>query len=107
LVHKLRECKDLGMQSDSGWKPAVWSACAEVLKDSQGAEKTADKCQDHYTNLKGAFNAVRKLRGLSGFGWDDGLKMVTASDEVWELYLATHENARKWRKTRFPLYDDI
>jgi hypothetical protein len=48
--------------------------------------------------------------------------MVTASDEVWELYLAvrllfyfyllsdtfqTHENARKWRKTRFPLYDDI
>ncbi|KAJ7851311.1 hypothetical protein B0H14DRAFT_2350369, partial [Mycena olivaceomarginata] len=57
--------------------------------------------------LKGAFNAVRKLRDLSGFGWDDGLKMVTASDEVWELYLATHENARKWRKTRFPLYDDI
>jgi hypothetical protein len=52
LVQKLQECKDLGMQLDSSWKPAVWSACAAVLKDSQGAEKTGDKCQDHYTNVR-------------------------------------------------------
>ncbi|KAJ7735178.1 hypothetical protein B0H16DRAFT_1731442 [Mycena metata] len=49
----------------------------------------------------------KKLRGLSGFGWDEGLKIVTASDDVWAAYLEKHENAKKWRKKPFPLYDDI
>jgi hypothetical protein len=104
LIRTLLECKDVGMQSDSGWKPQVWPICAEKLQGGSGGEKTAEKAQDHYTNvridptlaspltvvtqLKASFNAVRKLRDLSGFGWDEGLKMVTASEDVWELYLA-------------------
>ena len=104
LIRKLRDCKDIGMQSDSGWKPQVWHLCAEALKGSAGGIKTAEKIADHYTNvsplsssqirdhtdlvkLKSAFVTVSKLREQSGFGWDDGLKMVTASDEVWEAYI--------------------
>lgn len=30
---------------------------------------------------------MKKLRGLSGFGWDDAEQRVTASDDVWEDYL--------------------
>ena len=104
LIHKLNDCKDIGMQSDSGWKPPVWHPCAEALKGSTGGIKTAKKMVDHYTNvsplsssqirdhtdlskLKSAFVTVSKLREQSGFGWDDGLKMVTASDEVCEPYI--------------------
>ncbi|KAF8229798.1 hypothetical protein L208DRAFT_1177188, partial [Tricholoma matsutake] len=43
----------------------------------------------------------------SGFGWDDGLKMVTASDEVWAMYLKMNPKASCWHKTPFPLHDDI
>ena len=38
--------------------------------------------------LKQEFEIVKELRGLSGFGWDDIKKIVTATDEVWEAYLA-------------------
>ncbi|KAJ7314653.1 hypothetical protein DFH08DRAFT_1041289 [Mycena albidolilacea] len=69
LIRTLWECKDVGMQSDSGWKPQVWPICAEKLQGGSGGEKTAEKAQDHYIN--------------------------------------SHSNARKWRKTPFPLYDDI
>jgi hypothetical protein len=79
----------------------------------------------HVMQLKAAFLAVQHLCGLSGFGWDDGLKMVTATEEVWDAYILvsfifasnlsgiyitagqTHESAKKWQKTPFPLYDDM
>ena len=41
LVRRMRECKESGLQSDSGWKPQTWTKCAEALKDSPGPEKTA------------------------------------------------------------------
>jgi hypothetical protein len=38
--------------------------------------------------LKKNYKEVDKLRNLSGFGWDDERKLVTAMDAVWEAYLA-------------------
>jgi hypothetical protein len=40
-----------------------------------------------YFQLKGEFIEVKKLRELSGFGWDDDLKVVTATADVWEAYI--------------------
>ncbi|KAJ7509189.1 hypothetical protein B0H11DRAFT_1901329 [Mycena galericulata] len=50
LVSKLRWAKENGYQSDSGWKPQVWALCVEVLKDSPGPPKVADKVHDHWGN---------------------------------------------------------
>ncbi|KAJ7223788.1 hypothetical protein C8J57DRAFT_1535928 [Mycena rebaudengoi] len=107
LVRMLRECKEKGMQSDNGWKPQVWHVSAEALKGGPGGIKTVRKTADHWTNLKSAFCTMRKLREQSGFGWDEGLKLVTASNDVWEAHITSHPKARKWRNTSFPLYDDI
>ena len=34
--------------------------------------------------------AVKSLRLLSGFGWDERAKVVTALSDVWDQYLAVH-----------------
>ncbi|KIL55164.1 hypothetical protein M378DRAFT_42800, partial [Amanita muscaria Koide BX008] len=88
LLDVLREQKVAGNQSESGWKPQVWTAVAQALKD-RGKEK------------------VDKLQHLSGFGWDNEKKLVTATEAVWEAYLAAHPKAARWRKTSFPLYDKM
>ncbi|KAF7314853.1 Myb-like domain-containing protein [Mycena kentingensis (nom. inval.)] len=105
----LRQCKDNGMQADSGWKPVVWTQVSVGLKDSPGPEKTPEKCRDHWGTLKANFLEVRELLKLSGFGWDDGLKMVTAVDDVWDRLLKVPGNKKyaKWRKKCFPIYDDV
>ena len=41
----------------------------------------------HIFKLKQEFDTVKKLCGLSGFGWDDAKQKVTALDDVWEDYL--------------------
>lgn len=33
--------------------------------------------------LKSDFKQIKRLRGMSGFGWDDGRKLVIAADEQW------------------------
>ncbi|KAJ7059779.1 hypothetical protein C8F01DRAFT_1145629 [Mycena amicta] len=108
MVTTLLWGKENSYQTDSGWKPQVWPFVQTALTNSAGAPKMAPKCLDHWTTLKKEFNQVRTLRGLSGFGWDDGLKMVTAADDMWDRYIEFNAWASKWRKTpRFPLYDDI
>ena len=41
-----------------------------------------------YVQMKGDYKIVKALRELSGFGWDEVKKLVTASDSVWDDYLA-------------------
>ena len=37
--------------------------------------------------LKANYNAVHKLCTTSGFGWDEGTKMVVMTDAVWVAYI--------------------
>src|SRR5882672_9580423 len=40
-----------------------------------------------FLQLKGEYKVVKTLRGLSGFGWDEGDQMVTAPLAVWDSYV--------------------
>ncbi|KAF9233928.1 hypothetical protein BU15DRAFT_79627 [Melanogaster broomeanus] len=109
MLGVLRECKLAGDQSDNGWKKKVWTVVANALKDSPGGMKNPQKCMDHWGNLKSNFLAVQKLSSLSGFGWDDNLKMVTALPAVWdELRSKSHmKKYLRWEHTPFPFYDEM
>lgn len=37
--------------------------------------------------LKVNYNAVHNLHMASGFGWDEGMRMVVATDAVWAAYI--------------------
>jgi len=110
VLRVLREQKDAGNQSGSGWKKTVWNLVAETLENEgipNGPLKTATKCADHYCNLKANFLVVKEIRGASGFGWDEGTKTCVATDEVWDVYIQCHKKAAHWRNTPFPLYDEM
>jgi hypothetical protein len=54
VVETLLAQKAAGNQAQSGWKSTVWSAVATELKKvavGGGAEKTASKCSNHYSNV--------------------------------------------------------
>ncbi|KAH7905762.1 hypothetical protein BJ138DRAFT_1227040 [Hygrophoropsis aurantiaca] len=111
LVATLREQQAAGNQADSGWKASVWVAAAQALAGSEaqsgGAAKKPKGCSDHWSLLKNNCLIVQKLRGLSGFGWDDSRCLVVAPSDVWERYIKDHPDAEVWRTKSFPLFDDI
>lgn len=52
LLECLRQQQAAGHQSDTGFKPVAWTACALALKGSEklsgGSPKTAKGCKDHF-----------------------------------------------------------
>ncbi|EJD50055.1 hypothetical protein AURDEDRAFT_160597 [Auricularia subglabra TFB-10046 SS5] len=110
VLETLHELKD-DHQAESGWKESVWTVCAERLEaqfpDAEGAPKTAPKCQDHFTNLKGDFKIVKELRARSGLGWDSVTCTVTAAPDVWERTCKANSKFKKWRRKAFPLFDTM
>ncbi|KAJ7877174.1 hypothetical protein B0H13DRAFT_2668455 [Mycena leptocephala] len=107
LLNRLRWGKTNGFQADSGWKPQIWAYCAADLAGTPGGKKTATKCKDQYQGIKKNFTEVHVIRNLSGFGWDDGLKLVTATQDAWDCLFAAHPDYTRWQTTLFPLYDDM
>ncbi|KAH8978076.1 Myb/SANT-like DNA-binding domain-containing protein [Lactarius hatsudake] len=114
LVHTLASEKAKSNWGDNGPKKVVWTACKVTLlgseKTSGGSPKTLQSIKNRWQRIKQEFEIVKELRGLSGFGWDDAKNTVTATDEVWEAYLApeSHKRVRPFRnKKRFLLYDNI
>ncbi|CAN0899820.1 hypothetical protein LINGRAHAP2_LOCUS20492 [Linum grandiflorum] len=57
--------------------------------------------------LKQKFLAVQELRGLSGEGWDETLKMVILDDHVFAEYVQNHKHCAKLNKVSFPCYDGL
>ncbi|TFK59918.1 hypothetical protein BDN72DRAFT_864755 [Pluteus cervinus] len=112
MLEVLKTEKDAGNQSENGWKKAVWTRVAAALAEKgvqKAPVKTGEKCQDHFGNLKSDFNDVETLLDKSGFGWDDGSKLVIATDQVWQELLNTVKNKKlgKWRSKPFLRYDDM
>ncbi|KAF5323278.1 hypothetical protein D9619_013493 [Psilocybe cf. subviscida] len=92
MLDVLRQNKEAGKQSGAGWKQCVWTECKAALAvkgSKRGAPKTAAKCSDHWTNLKGNFVDLHFIRtSCSGFGWNEATKIVEAPDNVWAALLA-------------------
>ncbi|KAF8463814.1 hypothetical protein DFH94DRAFT_686677 [Russula ochroleuca] len=111
LIMVLKAQQLLGNQADNSWKRLVWVATVKELTGSErlsgGAPKKEKSCSDRWSTLKSHFLVIQTLRGLSGFGWDEDQKMVTATDDVWTAYIEAHPNAATWRFKPFFLYDDI
>ncbi|KAF8256442.1 Myb/SANT-like DNA-binding domain-containing protein [Lactarius quietus] len=113
LVHTLADQKAKGEWGDNNPKKAAWVACVAALagseKESGGHPKTETAVKSRWQRLKQEFDTVKKLRGLSGFGWDDIEQKVTASDDVWEDYLKVkeHHDHQKFQHKKFPLFDEI
>jgi hypothetical protein len=56
----------------------------------------------HYLfKLKQEFDVMKKLRGLSGFGWDDAEQRVTALDNVWDDYIKVKVSTKFTELTQY------
>jgi Myb/SANT-like DNA-binding protein len=87
LVAGLLEAKDNGLSSENGFKATVWGTISSSLADPLKVTKV---CESKWQRLKNDFKAVKFLRELSGFGWDQTRSLVTAEPEVWAELANVH-----------------
>ncbi|KAJ3818467.1 hypothetical protein F5880DRAFT_1510934 [Lentinula raphanica] len=94
LIEFLVEKKGEGLLSENNFKGKVYNLGAEHLR-ARCFNFSGKQVKARWTRFKAEFKIVAKLRTLS------------ATDQVWDAYLAGHTKARPFRTHPFIHYDDI
>jgi hypothetical protein len=82
LVKQIR----LGKRSDNGFKAEVWATVANDVLAFDASQPFLDgpRCQSKLDALKKKYDAWNRIKGRSGFGWDNERGVPTAPEDVWE-----------------------
>ncbi|XXG77702.1 hypothetical protein AAC387_Pa08g1807 [Persea americana] len=72
------------------------------MKTQYGDFFSKDKLKNRFKTLKKTYADLKAMLDLSGFGWDDARKMVTAEPQVWKEYVAAHPKAAHYKNKTFP-----
>lgn len=97
LVQQLR----LGKRASGSFKEVTWNAVSKIVGEhasTGGQTLEAKHCQSKYNNLKRIYEVWKRLRGLSGWGWDPVALIPLAPDSAWENEIARNALARRLRK---------
>ncbi|RWR94152.1 L10-interacting MYB domain-containing-like protein isoform X1 [Cinnamomum micranthum f. kanehirae] len=97
LADILIEQINLGRKDGTGWTTEGWREIERKMKEKYGSECVKDKIRNRLRTIKQHYNHIKTLMGLSGFGWDDATKRVTASDQVWDDYIKAHPDYDYYR----------
>ncbi|KAA1102417.1 hypothetical protein PGTUg99_033775 [Puccinia graminis f. sp. tritici] len=98
-----------GRRLDNGFKSDVHQHVVNKLNEQfPGAEFTISKCKSKLSqSFKKEYDAFLACRNASGFGWDEIRCEVTASNDVWEHFLKSHPQARRFRNQPFPEWEQL
>jgi uncharacterized protein YktA (UPF0223 family) len=88
-------------------KSAEWTQVINNFNTISNCNYEKKQLQSKMQELKSDYGIIKTLKELSGFGWDDRNKIVTAPNDVWEAYFVSHPKAKKWKTTSFPFFDDL
>ena len=80
------QCKG-GKSIPGGLTIEGWSEIMKQMKTQFGTDFKKDKLKNHFKSFKTWYSVMKTLVNLSGFGWDEDKKMVTAENGVWDDYI--------------------
>ena len=109
LLDLLIEQTAQGKRCDGGnaWKKEAWEAIKKTIFEKFKIKFQVKQLKQCFNNLKKDYDAVKKMRDLSGFGWDEAKQMVKAKPEVWGPYLKSYKSHGKFQRRPFPFWDAL
>ncbi|KAH7663734.1 Myb/SANT-like domain-containing protein, partial [Dioscorea alata] len=83
-----------GLKCDKSFKRAAFVYAAVAVNSRFGTEFSAENVENHYRTLKSRYTEIKKVRDLSGAGWDDATKTITLDPMVALTYVEAHPAAK-------------
>ncbi|PHT33967.1 hypothetical protein CQW23_25767 [Capsicum baccatum] len=63
--------------------------------------------ENHLKTIRNTWSAIQTLLNKSGLGWDDNLKMITASLEVYAVHIQAYHNHDKFINKKIEIFDEM
>ena len=71
-----------------GFTPKGWGLITKQMITIHRPEFSKDKLKNRFRSYKKWYSAMKSMLNLSGFGWDEERKKVTAKEGVCDDYIA-------------------
>jgi hypothetical protein len=88
LLEVLVEHHNNGDHAQNGWKPHVYNAAIQNVRDKCQKEVTKDNITGRIKTFDKHYEVISKILAQSGFGWDwVNNRLSMDSDDVWSRYV--------------------
>ncbi|XP_039140442.1 uncharacterized protein At2g29880-like [Dioscorea cayenensis subsp. rotundata] len=103
LVEQVRK----GLKCDKSFKRAAFVFAAVAVNARFNTEFSAENVENHYRTLKSRYAEIKKVRELSGAGWDDATKTITLDPVVALTYIEAHPAAKAFINKPIEHYESL
>ncbi|KAH7857727.1 hypothetical protein Vadar_015936 [Vaccinium darrowii] len=83
LLEVLADEVKIGNRPNNTFRTSSFNRVSTVIAKKFQVECSSDHIEHHLRIVKTAWGVIDQLRDKSGFGWDDNMKMITASPSVY------------------------
>ena len=90
---------------DKNLKTHLWNNIVQNFNDRTNCGYDKEQLQNCFSVLKKKYMTYQGIKDNSGFGYDEATGLFTASEEVWNSYIACHKEAKALRTKPFAFYE--
>ncbi|KAK1322393.1 hypothetical protein QJS10_CPA03g01907 [Acorus calamus] len=94
----LVEQVEKGMKIDKTFKRPAFIAIARAVNSN---------VENHLRTLKTKYSQIKRLKNMSGVGWDDTLKLITMDDDIYNEYVQAHPKDEPYLNKPIEMCDEM
>uniref|UniRef100_A0A803N8W4 Transposase n=1 Tax=Chenopodium quinoa TaxID=63459 RepID=A0A803N8W4_CHEQI len=96
-----------GNRPNNTFRTSSFVAAAKNISEKFKTSCTANDVENHMRMVKANWAIISKVRGNSGFGWNDTVKMVTTSPNAYNNYVQENPSHEKYLNRKIDMYEEI
>ncbi|XP_021774574.1 uncharacterized protein LOC110738474 [Chenopodium quinoa] len=107
LLDFLAEEVKKGNRPNNTFRTSSFVAAAKIISEKFQTNCTSEHVENHMKTVRNAWVAISTVRNNSGFGWNDNLKMVTASPIAYSTYVKKYPKYEKFLNRKIDMYEEM
>ncbi|KAE9598383.1 putative pyridoxal phosphate-dependent transferase, subdomain 2, Myb/SANT-like protein [Lupinus albus] len=97
----------MGNKLEKNFKTSAYIVTITALNERFGLNLTIENIKNRLKTWKKQYDLLKEMLYLGGFRWDEGRKMVVATDSEWNEYIKKHPDARHMRDRCIENFDEL
>ncbi|KMS98421.1 hypothetical protein BVRB_4g093000 [Beta vulgaris subsp. vulgaris] len=96
-----------GKRPNNTFRTSSFIAAAKMISEKFHTACTADHVENHMRTVRSSWGIISQVQGRSGFGWNDNVKMVTASPTAYDAYIQQYPSHEKYLNKKIEMHEEI
>ncbi|KAK1310360.1 hypothetical protein QJS10_CPA08g01087 [Acorus calamus] len=103
----LVEQAEKGVIIDKTFKRPTFIATARAVSEKFNLLCSDSNVENHLRTLKTKYSQIKRLKNMSGIGWNDTLKMITMDDDTYNEYVQALPKDEPYLNKPIEMYDEM